>query len=128
MLTITNIPQAVASATSQSFALKFNEKLYPFCNPNTLSASVSYKVGPSVVVDGNALANVTANVTIYYQSCGCRYAKTAVFQESFLLAFVSTGANNIEVTGSEIVINASDYKCCKPHSATIDTTIAATIS
>lgn len=126
MITITTVPPS--TATTQTLSLQIKEKMVPYCNPNTLGGTVSYKVGPVRLVDGNALANVTATVTINYQSCGCRYARTAVFQESFLIAFEVTGNNNIEVADSEIVIYGSDYKCCKPHSATIETTIVATIS
>lgn len=126
MITITTIPPS--TATSQTLALQFKEMLTPFCNPNTLGGSVSYKVGPVRLVDGNAMANVTATVTINYQPNGSRYARTIVYQENFLIAFAATGNNAIELADSEVVIYGSDYKCCKPHSATIETTIVATIS
>ena len=93
-----------------------------------MSASVSYKVGAVTVVDGTAMADITATVTTVCQgrSCGC--ARTRLHTESFLVAFTATTANTIEVTGSDVDVSYADYNCCTPSTIVLDTTAVVTIS
>lgn len=128
MITIIPIPAAASSATTESLALQFNERICQPFNPETLSASVSYNVESVNEVNGNALATVQATILINFAPVNKKIVRSIVNVETFTIAFTATTNNNITIDGGSLIVTPLSTRCGYGHDAKISTTITATIA
>ncbi len=132
MITITPVPAASASATTQTLAIRISQ---PVCRPYSVTSlvqpigNVKFSVGTVKVVDGIATATAYVQGTITYQPGNRCAAQTRVFNESFPIAFTATGTNTITLApGDDVVGSPSNIRCCKAYGFAITTTVVATIA
>lgn len=132
MITITPVPAATASATTQTLAIRI---VQPVCRPYSLTSlvqpvgEVKFSVGPVKVIDGIAVATAYAQGTITYQPGNRCAAQTRVFNESFPLALTATGNNEISIVkGDDVVGAAANIKCCRAYGFSLTTTAIVSIS
>lgn len=131
MITTHIIPPA--TATEQVFLVEIVERLCrKYCQNASVqpTGEVSFVVSPSRVVDGYAIATITAKVATFTpkcQYCGC--ATPQIFTESFDIAFTATGTNTITLVQGDTTEVVPAYKsCCAARGIKLTTTLTATIA
>ena len=123
----------VSTATSQELLVEITERVCsPYCTSGMMpSATVTFQQGETRLINGNAVATITAQVTVVTPrgDCGCGCASTQVYGEVFDVAFEATGTNVITLTpGATTVVEPAEVKCCKARSVRLTTTITAAIA
>jgi hypothetical protein len=132
MITITTVPAAAASAVTQRLAVRIGVGLNkPYCVGSVEPVgNVSFGVGRVRVVDGVAIATITARGTVVFQPSGsCKGGEVKPFAEHFTVAFVATGTNTITVAaGDDVVGDPYNVRCCKAYGYAMNTTITVSIA
>lgn len=107
-------PIAIA-ATSQQYAVRVVENLcQAFCLTDSVQpqGNVTYSVGNIEVVNGTAYVTIEANGSIVYKPKDSCCARTKLFNESFVVAFVGTGTPTITLTQVAGPQASENVKCC----------------
>lgn len=107
-------PIAIA-ATSQQYAVRLVENLcQAFCLTDSVQplGNVAYSVGSVNVVNGTAYVTIEANGSVVYKPKDSCCARTKLFNESFVVAFVGTGTPTIALTQVAGPQAAENVKCC----------------
>ncbi len=131
MITTHIIP--VATATEQVFLVEVVERLCrKYCPSSSIqpTGAVSFSISPTRLIDGYAVATITAKVstlTPKCQLCGC--ATPQIFTESFDVAFTATGTNTITLEqGASTLVEPAFKGCCAARGVKLTTTLTATIA
>lgn len=131
MITTRIIP--VATATEQVFLVEIVERLCrKYCQNASVqpTGEVNFTVSPVRVIDGYAVATITAKVTTLTpkcQCCGC--ATPQVFTETFDVAFTATATNVITLTqGATTLVEPAYRGCCAARGVKLTTTLNVTIA
>ena len=131
MITTRIIP--VATATEQVFLVEIVERLCrKYCQNASVqpTGEVTFSVSPVRVVNGYAVATITANVstlTPKCQHCGC--AEPQVFTETFDVAFTATATNVITIEkGATTLVEPAYRGCCAARGVKLTTTLTVTIA
>ena len=129
----THIIHPVLEEDEQVYLIEITERLCrKYCQNASVipTATVTFEVGPTVVIDTIAKATVTARIstlTPKCQQCGC--ATPQIFTERFDVAFQSSAGIIITVTPGTQVITEPAYKgCCAARGIKITTSITARIA
>lgn len=128
----THLIHPVTVPDTQVYLVEITERLCrKYCQNASVqpTASVTFEVGPTVVINNIAKATVTARIstaTPKCQQCGC--ATPQIFTERFDVAFVATAGTAITIEQGQQTIVEPAYKgCCSARGVRITTSIAATI-
>ena len=131
MITTRIIP--VSTATEQVFLVEIVERLCrKYCQNASIqpTGEVSFTVSPVRVVNGYAVATITASIstlTPKCQCCGC--ATPQVFTETFDVAFTATATNVITLEkGATTLVEPAFKGCCAARGVKLTTTLTVTIA
>lgn len=125
MITVTSIPVASASASSNSLLVQLKEALCQAMSLNTAilpQVNVTFTPGTATTrtVAGtsastyDAIVPITVSGSITYQSKGRCCAVTKLFSETFSVAFVglSTAPTRFTITQGLQTVYPNNIKCC----------------
>lgn len=107
-------PIAIAATTQQYAATVVENLCQAFCLTDSVQpqGNVTYSVSGIEVVNGTAYVTIDANGSVVYQPKGACCARTKLFNESFVVAFVGTGTPTITLTQVAGPQSPENVKCC----------------
>ena len=132
MISVTTIPAATASATSQSVAVAVTETLSGgVCSNDKVlpQSSMNFATGTIKTIGDVTFVPITVTGSIVYQPHGTNRTRTKMYSETFTVSFTATTDNDVTITPSTDVGGfLSGFNCCRAHQYTILSSLAISIA